>query len=52
MKICHVQHYMRVRSLGVVYLGGSGSGSLVESYSTNVQSNIPLSGSQQSVENS
>ena len=52
MKICYVQHYMRVRSLGVVYLGGSGSGSLVESYSTNVQSNIPLSGSQQSVENS
>ena len=35
MKICYVQHYTRVRSLGVVYLGGSGSGSLMESYSTN-----------------
>ena len=34
MKICYVKHYMRVRSLGVVYLGGSGSGSLMESYSS------------------
>ena len=34
MKICYVKHYMRVRSLGVVYLGGSGSGTLMESYSS------------------